>query len=131
MKQELYNLVSAYCDEYSQLRQQNIDLSNLAFHRSHGLQLKFPQEWNLLKVVSDIAVNWDSIAILYPCTATFRAISDHVKKSEDQIAYMSWHEIYTAAHLANSDVRHMQRVKQVLKDLLDLEVHRNGYHMHQ
>ena len=78
--------------------------------------MRIPQEWNLLKVVSDIVVNWESIAILYPCTATFRAISDHVKKSEDQIAYMSWHEIYTAAHLANSDVRHMQRVKQVLKD---------------
>ena len=110
----IYNLLESYCAQYNELRERNDDISNLAFHRGHGLCLQVPQEWSLLDAVVDITKSkrFKTVCIVYPTAVCFRDVDTLLDQA--MTSYLSWHEVYTAMQMASSDIRHIKRVKSML-----------------
>jgi len=112
----LTNLMELYCDEYERLREDHLDLPHITFHRTYGLSVQIPEGWNVLGSVKDVVNSFapaHKIVTIFSTTAAYKKIHNCLG---DRIHYLSWHEIFTGMHVAQTDVRYMQRAKQVLGD---------------
>jgi len=110
----LTSLLERYCDEYEELRENNLELSHSIFHRTHGLLVQAPETWNILESVKTIVESFSTVhqvVIIFSSTAAYRKIHNVL---DNRTQYLSWHEIFTGMHIAQQDVRYIQRVKQIL-----------------
>lgn len=112
----LTNLIKHYCQEYDELRETHLDLPHITFHRTHGLFIQSPEDWNVLgSVQNSISSLPESrkLVVIFSSTAAYRKI---YKLLGDRTQYLSWHEIFTGMHVAQQDIRYIQRAKQILGD---------------
>ncbi len=111
----LTNIIERYCDEYENtLRENHLDLPNIAFHRTYGLSIQSPEIWNVLGSVKNIVDSFSEahkIVIIFSSTVAYRKIHHLI---EDRVQYLSWHEIFTGMHIVQQDVRYIQKSKQML-----------------
>lgn len=112
----LTRMIELYCNQYADLREENLDLQPLTFHKQYGLVVQAPHNWNILSsvkhVVNGMADNLLSkIVIIFGSTESYHKI---YKEFEDKVQYLSWHEIFTGIHTAATDVRYFQRSKELL-----------------
>jgi hypothetical protein len=112
----LTRIIEKYCDEYEELRDGHLDLAPIHFHRTFGLVVQCPYTWNILDSVKHIIESFSAahkIIVIFSGTAAYRKIHPALG---DGIQYLSWHEIFTGMHVAQTDVRYIQRSKQILGD---------------
>lgn len=111
----LTQLISLYCSQYESLREDNLDLQPLAFHRRYGLSINVPHTWNILSsihsVIVDSVCDTSNTVIIFGSSESYRKMYNVLK---DMVKYFSWHEVFTGIHTASTDVRYIQRVKQLL-----------------
>lgn len=112
-------LILTYLAEYPYLRESHLDLSHLQFHKKYGLCLQCP--WNVLDILEDVVASYGSsqairpsILVLFSSTEAYKNIYTRVG---DKVQYLSWHEIFTGMHIAQSDIRYIQRVKSSLTEV--------------
>ena len=112
----LTRVIGMYCDQYGLLREDNLDLPPLTFHKRYGLALDVPNSWNILasmEYVIDNLTGGLKIVVIFGSTESYRKIHNVL---QDKVRYFSWHEIFTGIHTASTDIRYIQRVKQLLID---------------
>lgn len=112
----LTQMIERYCDEYESVRETNLDVPPIRFHREFGLTLTVPVGWDVLgsvKHVIDSFSDSQKIVVIFSSTSAYR---DMHQSLEDRVQYFSWHEIFTGMHLAHMDVRYIQRSKKVLSE---------------
>jgi len=112
----LTSLIERYCNEYENLRETHLDLPSISFHRICGLNVQSPEGWNVLESVKSTIDSFSEahkIVIIFSSTAAYRKIHSLLG---DKTHYLSWHEIFTGMHIAQQDVRYIQRSKQILGD---------------
>jgi len=112
----LTTLIKQYCSEYESLRDNNLDLPHISFHRSYGLTVDSPESWGVLnsvKSVIDSFLEVRKIVVIFSSTVAYKKIYDFIG---EKVRYLSWHEIFTGMHVAQQDVRYIQKSKQILGD---------------
>lgn len=111
----LTQMLELYCSQYESLREENLDLQPMAFHKRYGLAIQTPHNWNVLSSVEYVIGNrraWKAV-IIFGSTESYRKIYEVL---QDKVQYFSWHEIFTGIHTASTDVRYIQRAKQLLTE---------------
>lgn len=112
----LTQMIKMYCDQYHDLREGNLDLQPMAFHRRYGLAVQAPHSWNILTAVKHV-INEETIGpkivVIFGSTESYHKI---YKELQDQVNYLSWHEIFTGIHTAATDVRYFQKSKEMLTE---------------
>jgi hypothetical protein len=115
----LTQMIQMYCNQYDDLRENNLDLQPMLFHKRHGLSVHAPLSWNILPpvdcVVSKIQIQKATakVVVIFGSTEAYRKIYSVM---QDRVQYFSWHEIFTGIHTTSTDVRYIQRSKQLLSD---------------
>lgn len=112
----LTQMIKMYCDQYYDLREENLDLQPMTFHKRYGLNVCAPHNWNILasaKCAIEAQSTRPKIVIIFGSTISYHKI---YKELQDGVQYLSWHEIFTGIHTAATDVRYFQRSKQLLSD---------------
>jgi len=112
----LTEMIKLYCDQYSNLREENLDLEPVTFHRRFGLAIQTPHNWDVLgsiKFIVDNIPDSQKVVIIFGSTDSYRKMSESL---HERIQYFSWHEIYTGIHTASTDHRYIQKAKQLLAD---------------
>lgn len=111
----LTRTIQTYCEQYDTLREENLSLEPVMFHRRFGLVIKVPPTWNLLNSIQSVinTLAGKSIVVIFGSTDHYRAIHNVLG---DSVNYFSWHEIFTAIHTASSDMRYIQRTKHLLAE---------------
>ena len=113
MMHPLTSMITMYCQQYAKLREDNLDLPPLAFHRSHGLMVHAPINWNILESVDHVidTRHHENVVVIFGSSESYRKIHDVLKEG---VSYLSWHEIFTGIHTASTDIRYLARSKQLL-----------------
>lgn len=112
----LTQIIERYCDEFESIREANLDVPPVRFHRDYGLNLEVPVGWDVLgsvKHIIDSFSNEHKIVIIFSSTLAYKQLSAMLG---DRIQYFSWHEIFTGMHLAHMDMRYIQRSKKILSE---------------
>ena len=111
----LTQMIGLYCDQYPLLREDNLDLQPMTFHKRYGLVVQAPHNWNILTSVKHVILTRDSVktVVIFGSTDSYHKIH---KELEDKVQYFSWHEIFTGIHTASTDVRYFQKATQLLAD---------------
>lgn len=111
------DLLFQYCREYQSLRDENLDLPNVEFHRRFGLSVHAPQSWPTVRIGAAL---WERVkntmpklVLIFSSTSSYQELH---KYFGDSVEYCSWYEIYTAMQMSGSDVRHIHRTKKILSD---------------
>lgn len=112
----LTQIVRMYIDQYPDLREENLDLQPLTFHKKYGLVVCAPHTWNILasakQVIEDISgPGMPKIVVIFGSTESYHKI---YKELQDRVEYLSWHEIFTGIHTASTDIRYFQKSKELL-----------------
>lgn len=112
----LTQIVKMYCSQYEALREANLDLQPMMFHKRYGLAIRAPHTWNILSSIAQIVENFydhRQIVVIFGSTESYRKMYDTL---QEKVQYFSWHEIFTGIHTATTDVRYIKRSKQLLSD---------------
>ena len=110
----LTKLISCYCGEYDRLKEANLDLSPIDFHRKCGLSIQCPHSWKIvdsIKCVRDSFTSQRTVVIIFSSTSAYKILHSILG---DSVQYFSWHEVFTGMHIARTDVRYINRVKTLL-----------------
>ena len=114
MSHPLTQMIEFYCNQYEELREENLSLDPLAFQRRYGLLVHAPHNWNILETVEQVVSNYAKnlkVVVIFGSTESYRKIYDVL---QDRVQYFSWHEIFTGIHV--TDVRYIRRAKQLLTE---------------
>lgn len=115
--QTLTKMIELYCSQYDNLQEEHLDLQPLTFNKRYGLVVQAPHNWDVLLsvkcVVDKYALKVAKIVLIFGSTESYRKM---YRVLEDKVQYFSWHEIFTAIHTASTDVRYIQRTKQLLAE---------------
>jgi len=112
----LTQMIERYCDEYESIREANLSVQPIRFHREFGLNLEVPVGWDVLgsvKHVIDSFAPSHKIVVLFSSTNAYRKLYSVLG---DRVLFFSWHEIFTGMHLAQMDMRYIQRSKKILAE---------------
>ncbi len=111
----LTQLVELYCGQYDALREANLDLQPMLFHKRYGLAVHAPNTWNILSSMEQIVNSHteSNLVVIFGSTDSYRKMYGVL---QDKVKYFSWHEIFTGMQTAATDVRYIQRSKQLLSD---------------
>ena len=111
----LSTLIQHYICEYENLRENNLDLMHLAFHRKFGLLLRCPFGWDILGAIKNAIkdLTTKKIVVIFSSTIAYREIYSVLG---DGIKYFSWHEIFTGMNVVGRDVRYIQRITAILAE---------------
>lgn len=111
----LTQIVELYCDQYEVLKEANLDGPPMSFHKRFGLVAHVPHSWDVMAAIEHIVTSSSEpkIVIIFGSTESYRKIYDALA---DRVQYFSWHEIFTGIHTASTDVRYIQRSKQLLSE---------------
>ncbi len=111
----LTQMIALYCSQYHDLRENNLDLQPMTFHRKYGLVIQAPNNWNILSAAKHVIeeATGPKIVVIFGSTDSYHKI---YKELDDKVQYLSWHEIFTGIHTAASDVRYLRRSKELLSD---------------
>lgn len=114
----LTNLILDYCRSYEELRENNLSLEPIAFHRKYGLSVHIPANWDLIASLFSVVsgINSESkkkIVVIFGSTVDYCRINEALG---DLVQYFSWHEIFTGMHTAATDIRYIQRSKALLSE---------------
>lgn len=114
-KHPFYIFLKHYWDEYSQLRENNLELDNATFHKKFGISLTVPNSWPIIHSIGVLLGEMDKkqVVIIFPSTQMYKTLYDRIGDGPE---YCTWSEIYTAIHLAGHDVRSWQHIRQSLND---------------
>ncbi len=115
--QPLTQMLEMYCDNYDTLRDENLDLQPMMFHKNYGLSIRVPQSWDILSsiahLVDRLALDSKKVVVIFGSTDSYRKMYDALK---DKVRYFSWHEVFTGMHTSSTDVRYIKKSKQLLSD---------------
>lgn len=114
------NLLLCYYEGFQALKEEHSDLSNLAFHKSHGLSLACPEDWPLIEsvgVVASDAIDGSNsrVLIIYNSTDMYDQLVKSCPQSSN-MGYLSWQEIFVAMARNDADVRILQDVKKRISE---------------
>lgn len=111
----LTQLVKMYCSQYEVLREENLDLQPMMFHKRYGLSIHVPRTWDILSTIEQVVESSvdSKIVIIFGSTDSYRKIYNVL---QEKVQYFSWHEIFTGIHTATTDVRYIARSKALLSD---------------
>lgn len=114
-EQILFDLIKRYCEDYAVLRENNLDLSNVAFHRRYGLFLQVPASWALLEIAVSVLKSSEkpNNMVVFSSSSSYRYLYDTLPQ-DDTMQFLSWHEIFSAMHTASTDARYVQKIKLML-----------------
>lgn len=110
----LTQMIALYCSQYERLREDNLDLQPMTFQKRYGLVIHAPHSWDILLSVAHVISGMEpskKVVIIFGSTESYRRIHDTL---QDGPQYFSWHEIFTGIHTASTDVRYLQRSKELL-----------------
>ncbi len=114
----LTQMIRMYIEQYPDLREENLDLQPIAFHRRYGLSVQAPYKWDILSSVKHVVV--DTPMALHPRTVVIFGSTESYhkiyKELGESVRYLSWHEIFTGIHTAATDVRYFQKSKEMLAE---------------
>ncbi len=114
----LTQLLMKYCEEYPDCKDQHLDLPNQAFHQQFGLAIQVPSSWPVLESMKHVleanSFQRSKTAIIFSTIADYQNL--HEAFGGDDIQYFSWHELFSGLHLANTDIRHIRKVKNMLTE---------------
>lgn len=118
MKNVLQELIQYYWNNYPSLRDENQSLDNRQFHNKFGLVVKSPWEW-----IPSVEKLWEgksapeSTIMIYPNSTVYSNLYNvFLTKTEKNITYISWQEIYWAINTSSKDVRSMQNIKKMIME---------------
>lgn len=111
----LIRMVELYCSQYDALREDNLDLPPLTFHKRYGLVIRAPHTWDILSSITRVVNSTpdSKVVIIFGSTDAYRKMHAVL---DERVRYFSWHEIFTGIHTASTDVRYIQKSKQLLSD---------------
>ena len=111
----LTQMVELYCSQYEALREANLDLQPMMFHKRYGLSVYAPRTWDILSTIEQVVKKFASskMVIIFGSTDSYRKMYNIL---QEKVQYFSWHEIFTGIHTATTDVRYIKRSKQLLSE---------------
>lgn len=117
----LTEMIKLYCHQYSDLREENLDLEPVTFHRRFGLAVQTPHNWDVLGSIKSVVDNIpgsQKVVIIFGSTDSYRTMNEALQSDTvpKKIQYFSWHEIFTGIHTASTDHRYIQKAKQLLAE---------------
>lgn len=111
----LADLLIRYYQEFDEFKEEHQDEAPLAFNQSYGLYIDVPSAWPWLDAVRSVVSlayqeGDEKVVIIYSSTRSYDELSDAFYddprvSTRNPIVYISWHEIYTAMHMASKDSR--------------------------
>lgn len=114
------NLVYKYVQDFSSIRSEDESASNLDFHRENGLWIKGPTSWQIYDSIGEVVNGGDagSVLVIYSDSKVYQWIANMIaEKDVSRVYYISWHEIFFAMYSKSKDIREVQRVNQMLRDM--------------
>lgn len=111
------NLMITYYNEFSNLKKEHSDLSNLSFHNDYGLSIRCPNHWPLLDAIGQISIDAvdgsrKTVLIIYDSTETYTKL---MKKCSPNTVYVSWQEIFVGMS-RNDNPMLLKHIKQQIHD---------------
>ncbi len=115
----LSNILCAYFRESLNLREYHEDISNLDFHRRFGLLMQVPEHWDIYSALSSLLLAMKELQkkqmlVIYSNSVCYK---ETFAVLDDNVTYISWHEIHTAMLVAASDPSFMRRIRELLNSV--------------
>ena len=105
----LYCMFEKYLNEINALREENVDINNIDFHRKNELWIKVP--WNATESLIRTLLDKRTF-VFYSNTASYNSFYQLLgSDAHDQFTFTSFYEFHHAIISSQEDIRSQQQIK--------------------